>query len=1072
MKKPSLVWREARSLVGILLLSGALVRVAAQVPFTNSIGRIIPLSGHINEVALDEARGLVYAGNFSAGTVDVVSIATKQVTARYTTAPVGAATTGMALSPNKKWIVATYFSAESGVSQFRGLTRINLNDPTDRLSIAMGEKPLAVAFSADNVALIVTSGGLWLFDPETGQFRQLLALGESCPTCVDLPVDVTIHLPREVSKASVSSSLDARWIFGQSDAFIFSYLARPPVGTLLLRPNTSSQGGQGGGGTVVDGYGALVREPIFQNVSGSPDGSSFMAGHMLFNRELHVMADTPVVPENFSNEQFVGGNGFDPSLETNTAYFSFVVPDGQPGSGPDHPINNILYVMDANNLRVRQQLRTAEQITGRIVVTSNGNDLFAVSESGLLHIAMNELNQYPVLEVRAEDRFLTVEVDACERGEGVTRTIHIENPAGGPPAQFSLSAPLTSSGQRPAIRFQPSTGVTPADVKVTVDVGALGPVQGATTIPIQISTDAINIPQAAMIVANIHAVDQRGTLVPSNGRFIEVVGDPFRDRYYAIDQDNFDVVVFDSTDNRIVGRFPTGNTPTQGAVSRSGERLFVANAYSEGMTVVNLNSLTLEGMEFLPWQTLGEGHYPYSVTADNSNRMLIGVRRSPAGGVGTCGQPGRVDFMHAISMAVTSLDTFGVVSNCFGAIPAVAATPDGSRVLLAESDGFMQVFSTTDDEIIFTRQQFAGSLQGTVGAGPDYFIVENHIMNSSLVPRGQFPDTSPNVVSSGFAVTSDGVGVRSVRPLGGQVDTGAIQRIDGRDPSALIAQIRLASPPLGPSPRMQENGFPFTRSLSALRDGRLVSTSSAGVVELPKGFDTGFEVPVISAVTSAADFTSKVGSGGLISIFGRNLAPETAGAVDTPLPRKLGNACVTVNGESLPLLYVSPTQINAQLSFATVGPSNTTVHSASGISDVFVSQVDATAPTIFKVTGPDSSQFAAVFRSENFKLATLSNPLRQNEIAIIYATGLGQVSPLAVSGVAATTSPLQIASTPPVVEFGGAAGEVLYAGLAPGFVGLYQLNVRVPGFAPLGMQVPLTITMGANTTSVSVRIID
>jgi uncharacterized protein (TIGR03437 family) len=59
-----------------------------------------------------------------------------------------------------------------------------------------------------------------------------------------------------------------------------------------------------------------------------------------------------------------------------------------------------------------------------------------------------------------------------------------------------------------------------------------------------------------------------------------------------------------------------------------------------------------------------------------------------------------------------------------------------------------------------------------------------------------------------------------------------------------------------------------------------------------------------------------------------------------------------------------------------------------------------------------------------------------------------------------------------VVEFGGAAGDVIYAGLAPGFVGLYQLNVKVPGFAPLGMQVPLTITMGANTTTVSVRIIE
>jgi uncharacterized protein (TIGR03437 family) len=181
---------------------------------------------------------------------------------------------------------------------------------------------------------------------------------------------------------------------------------------------------------------------------------------------------------------------------------------------------------------------------------------------------------------------------------------------------------------------------------------------------------------------------------------------------------------------------------------------------------------------------------------------------------------------------------------------------------------------------------------------------------------------------------------------------------------------------------------------------------------------------------------------------------------------------VTVNGEALPLLYVSPEQINAQLPYGSVGPRDAVVHSENGISDVFVTQVDPSAPTIFQVSGPDSSQFAAIFRSENFKLATLSNPLRPNEVAIIYATGLGQVSPLAVPGVAASTAPLQVVGASPVVEFGGVSGDVLYAGLAPGFVGLYQLNVRVPGDAPLGMQVPLTVTMGANSTAVNVRIVD
>ena len=517
MKKPSLVWKEASSLAVILLLSGALLRLAAQVPYTNSIGQIIPLGGHIDEVAIDEARGLVYASNFSAGMVEVVSMATKRVTARYTSAPKDMATSGLAISPNKKWLVATnYQGPESGVPQFRGLYRINLNDPTDRLSIAMADEPLGIAFSSDNIALIVTSAGIELFNPETGEFRRIFAVDGTCPSCLDLPIDVQTFIPNEIVRASVAASLDGRWIFGQTDAFLFSYVARSPVGTLIVRPGLAA----GAGPTdTVSGYGALVRAPAFEVISGSPDGSTFMAGHMLFNRELHVVADTPVVPEGFVNDEFVGGNGFNPDPESNTAYLAFVIEEGQPGAGPEHPIMNILHVMDADNLHIRQQLRTAEQITGRIVVTSNGNDLYAVSESGLLYIPLSRLNEYPLLEVRPEHRFLTFNVDACEVGEGVTQTIRIENPAGGQPAQFSLSAPLSSSGQRPALRFQPSTGVTPADVKVTLDVGALGPVQGATTIPIQISTDAVNIPQPAKIVANIQATDQRGQLHLGSGPF-------------------------------------------------------------------------------------------------------------------------------------------------------------------------------------------------------------------------------------------------------------------------------------------------------------------------------------------------------------------------------------------------------------------------------------------------------------------------------------------------------------------------------------------------------------------------
>ena len=50
--------------------------------------------------------------------------------------------------------------------------------------------------------------------------------------------------------------------------------------------------------------------------------------------------------------------------------------------------------------------------------------------------------------------------------------------------------------------------------------------------------------------------------------------------------------------------------------------------------------------------------------------------------------------------------------------------------------------------------------------------------------------------------------------------------------------------------------------------------------------------------------------------------------------------------------------------------------------------------------------------------------------------------------------------------------EIRYAGLTPGFVGLYQLNLFIPSFVPKGLEVPLTITSGANSTTVNVRVVE
>jgi uncharacterized protein (TIGR03437 family) len=170
-------------------------------------------------------------------------------------------------------------------------------------------------------------------------------------------------------------------------------------------------------------------------------------------------------------------------------------------------------------------------------------------------------------------------------------------------------------------------------------------------------------------------------------------------------------------------------------------------------------------------------------------------------------------------------------------------------------------------------------------------------------------------------------------------------------------------------------------------------------------------------------------------------------------------------------MHVSPTQINAQLPFNAFGGVSTVVHTPGGISDIFVTQVDATAPAIFNVNSPNNTLTPAIFRLSDNKLVTLSTPLRPNDTAVIFMTGLGQVTPLALEGYAASETVLTSAVAQPTVIVGETPVEVKFAGLAPGFVGLYQVNVFLPGHVPTGLQVPLTVASGSNFTTVNVRVV-
>jgi uncharacterized protein (TIGR03437 family) len=196
-------------------------------------------------------------------------------------------------------------------------------------------------------------------------------------------------------------------------------------------------------------------------------------------------------------------------------------------------------------------------------------------------------------------------------------------------------------------------------------------------------------------------------------------------------------------------------------------------------------------------------------------------------------------------------------------------------------------------------------------------------------------------------------------------------------------------------------------------------------------------------VLNAASFTAEVAPGGLVSIFGVGLA----------------GANVQVNGETAPTLIATPFQINAQIP-ADVAPGSATlnVSSNNGNAQQAVT-IKSVAPAIF----PISSTQAAITNQDN-TLNGPSNPaLRGTGAIVIYATGFGAVTP---SGI------LSVANTPVSAVIGGTEVPTSFAGLTPGFVGLYQANVAIPGSLPPGLTLPLYLKQGgatSNTVNVAIQ---
>jgi uncharacterized protein (TIGR03437 family) len=123
------------------------------------------------------------------------------------------------------------------------------------------------------------------------------------------------------------------------------------------------------------------------------------------------------------------------------------------------------------------------------------------------------------------------------------------------------------------------------------------------------------------------------------------------------------------------------------------------------------------------------------------------------------------------------------------------------------------------------------------------------------------------------------------------------------------------------------------------------------------------------------------------------------------------------------------------------------------------------------VTNSGTGTLGLVVRNTNGQVVTPTNPIHPKDGITIYLTGMGQTSPAIPAGAAAPSDPLSRVSRQPSITIAGMNLDVSYAGLAPGEVGVYQINAKVPESVLTGMSMPLTIDQGGASTTLNVRVV-
>jgi uncharacterized protein (TIGR03437 family) len=252
---------------------------------------------------------------------------------------------------------------------------------------------------------------------------------------------------------------------------------------------------------------------------------------------------------------------------------------------------------------------------------------------------------------------------------------------------------------------------------------------------------------------------------------------------------------------------------------------------------------------------------------------------------------------------------------------------------------------------------------------------------------------------------------------------------------------------------------------AAAGNNTLTITGTGGNVTETAGLTLAV-APVVAV--NAGSFAPGIPSGGWVTIFGANLSPVTddwSNSVENgKLPTSLDGVTVTVDGEPAYPAYISSSQINAVAPDVAPGSVEVTVTGPNGASTTATAQVEARQPAFFQW----GAYAVATHRdyTDAIKSGALSQPTvpaAPGDVITLWGTGFGPTNPAAPDGAQVPLDTTYYTANSVSVTLGNTPVTVYGAALAPGYAGLYEVNIQIPESLPDGDYPVVATVAGAQS---------